>query len=108
MTEHAEVTTVLYSDLTEEEEAILREFEREVVGTLLKHAVNARPIWTSRTDDLDRFVQCLIANPQSTESKKPRILLELPSRELTALSRGDLSVRFEESLRHPWPEDGGV
>jgi hypothetical protein len=108
MTEHAEVTTVLYSDLTEEEEAILREFEREVLGTLLKNAANARAIWTSRTDDVERFVQCLIANPQSTEAKKPRILLELPSRELAGLSRGDLSARLEESLYHLWSKDGGV
>ena len=108
MTEHAEVTTVLYSDLTEEEEAILREFEREVVGTLLKHAVNARSIWTSRTDDLDRFVQCLIANPHSEESKKPRVLLELPSSELASLSRSELSARLEEQLRHPSPEDEGL
>ena len=43
MTEHAEVTTVLYSDLTEDEEAILREFEREVLGTSVDRKVYSRP-----------------------------------------------------------------
>ena len=63
---------------------------------------------TSRTDDLDRFVQCLIANPHSEESKKPRVLLELPSSELATLSRSELSARLEESLGHPLPEDEGL
>ena len=108
MTEHAEVTTALYSDLTEDEEKILRGFESEVVGALLKNTVDGRPIRTSRTDDLDRFVQCLIANPHSEESKKPRVLLELPSSELATLSRSELSARLEESLGHPLPEDEGL
>jgi len=98
MTDHAEVAMALYSDLTEDEEKILKGFESDVVGILPKNTVNARLIWTSRTDDNHRVVECLIANPQSKESKKPRLLLELSSSELATISRHELRSRLEANL----------
>ena len=93
MTDDAEVTMALYQNLLPEEERVLKEMERDILRMLMENSLSARPIWTGGTEDNSRFVQlALLATP------KLRVLLELPSSELTTISSDVLLSQLENSI----------
>jgi hypothetical protein len=96
MADEAEVTLGWYDNsLTADEARRLIALDQQIVHVLYMNNVHARPEWSGTTEDGERFVQCVIADPQ------PRVLLALPSREFDALSAETLLSRLEESLRRP-------
>src|SRR5918997_5137818 len=76
MADGAEVTLGWYDNsLTADEARVLRALDHQVVHVLYMNNVHVRPEWSSRTEHQERFIQCIIADPQ------PRVLLEVSSRE---------------------------
>ncbi len=96
MADEAESTLGWYDNsLTTDEARRLRALDHQVVHVLYMNNVHARPEWSSRTEHQERFIQCIIADPQ------PRVLLEVPSSEFASLSAEALLSRLEDSLRQP-------
>jgi hypothetical protein len=94
MADEADITLGWYDNsLTADEARMLIALDNQVVHVLYMNNVHARPEWSSRTEHHERFIQCVIADPQ------PRVLLELPSSEFAALSADALLSRLEASLR---------
>ncbi len=94
MSDDAEVTMILYADLLPEEENVLKRMEEDIVSVLLENSLSARPIWTGRTQTSGRIVELALA-----ASPTPRVLLELSSSELAAISLGVLLSRLKDSIR---------
>jgi hypothetical protein len=93
MSDDAEITMILYSDLLPKEEAILKRMEEAVFRILLANSITLRPLWIGSTKSGERFVQLTI--PAQTE---PRILLRFPADQLAALSANKLAFLLSESI----------
>jgi hypothetical protein len=94
MADGAEVTLGWYDNsLTADEARVLRALDHQVVHVLYMNNVHVRPEWSSRTEHQERFIHCIIADPQ------PRVLLEVSSREFASLSTDALLSRIEASLK---------
>ncbi len=90
----ADVTLGWYDNsLTADEARKLIALDQQVVHVLYMNNVHARPEWSSTTEDQERFIQCVVADPQ------PRVLLALPSSEFGVLSAEALLSRLENGLR---------
>ena len=96
MADETDITLGWYDNsLTVDEARKLVALDQQVVHVLYINNIHARPEWSGTTEDQERFIRCVIADPQ------PRVLLALPSREFDALSAEALLSRLEESLSQP-------
>jgi len=93
MSDDAEMTMILYSDLLPEEEAILKRMEEVVLQILLANSITIRPLWIGSTNSGKRVVQLtILAQPE------PRILLRFPADQLADLSANKLAFLLSESI----------
>jgi hypothetical protein len=91
MSDDAEVSMVLYTDLLQKEKKVLKGVENGIVKLLITHGFTSRPFWTSRTDGKKRFLKLHL-------SGSPQPVFELPANELIKLSGDELLSRFNKSV----------
>ena len=89
MSDKANVNMIVYQ-VSAEEKKKLEKFEDDIMKTLLKNNILDRPFWISKTSDHVRL--CL------PTSFQPRVILELPSKELDILSCDDLISRLNKNI----------
>lgn len=94
MSDEVDVNMIFYNGLLPEETKILKKIEKDVIEVLLKYGISIRPFWTSKTRDQDRIINlCLLASPQ------PRVIFELPSKELVTLTYDNLISRLKDRIK---------
>ena len=94
MTEEAEVSILLYSELRPWEENKLKSIENDVFQALLNSGIKKRSIWKSNSNKGYRFVQLIY-----TEENNTSILCELSEDELNNFSSSDIINRLKDSLK---------
>jgi hypothetical protein len=93
MSDDAEVTMMLYTDLRPNEESVLKSRESAVFQALLAKSITARPIWTSSAKSGSRTVKLVLP-----DQPEPRVLLVLTPEEAVTLSKDELVSRLNRSL----------
>lgn len=81
---------MLYESLLPEEDRKLRDIENDVLKVLLDHGLNARPFWTSRTNNKNRTIILRLLDNQ--------IVFELPPSELADLTHDRLLLRLNKNM----------
>lgn len=94
MSDDAELTMIIYSDLLLEEKNVLKEMEKSIIDLLLMNSLSGRLIWTYKLINNERFVQLVLG-----DNTKSKVLLELASNELDTISSDILLSRLDNNIR---------
>lgn len=84
MSDEAQVTMMLYSGLTPEEEAKLQSIENGVVSHVLKAHGNVRPFWQCVSSDNTRSIQLQVPTLQSP------VIWQVSADQLAAMAASDV------------------